>query len=132
MPLLKKLCVLFGLALAILMDRIHTGNSPALYPKLGLIAASFDDDGISFIFHSHDTAADAANCGDFVAHLGVLAHFLFLLLFLALGAEEDEIQGHNEDSVYQKHNHHLHAAARGSSCCVKSHYMIHFVNAPPN
>ena len=95
MPLLKKLCVLFGLALVILMDRIHTGNSPALYPELGLIAASFYDDGISFIFLSHATAADAANCVSFVAHLGVLAHYLFFILFLALGAAEDENTGHN-------------------------------------
>ena len=110
MPLLKKLCVLFGLALVILMDRIHTGNSPALYPELGLIAASFDDDGISFIFYSHDTAADAANCGDFVAHLGVLAHFLFLLLFLALGAEEDKVQRDDKNTVNQQHHNHAHAA----------------------
>ena len=57
----RKLRVRFLLALVILMDSIYTGNTPTLDPKLRFVAAGFNDDGVGFIFHSHDTAADAAN-----------------------------------------------------------------------
>jgi hypothetical protein len=75
--------------------RHDAGDAAAFDDELGFAGANRD----LIVFHEHDLADDSAGGDDLVALLDVLDLFLVLLALLLLGAQEDEVEDGEDQSI---------------------------------